>query len=64
MLEFSPLLPYPAKNRKTTYGKHPIIFIRSANIDDTLHMPGVILGAWDWVVQKTEKVLALLEPEI
>lgn len=33
-------------------------------LDEILHMPGVILGARDWVVQKTEKVLALLEPEI
>lgn len=46
MLEFSPLLPSPAKNRKTVGGKQPTVFIHSPNLlDDTPHVSGVILGA-------------------
>lgn len=46
MLGFSPLLPSPAKNRKTVGGKHPTIFIHSLNLlDDTPHVSGIILCA-------------------
>ena len=48
MLESSPLLPYPAKNRKTVGGKCPTIFIHSPNLlDDTPQVSGVTVGARD-----------------
>lgn len=59
------LIPCPVKNRETQFmvSIPPSLSIQQL-LDDTHQVSGIILGAGDRGVHKTEKVFAPLEPGI
>lgn len=65
MLKFSSFTSLPCREKEDSiYDKHLTVVIYSANTWWCPPVADIILSAGDRVVEKTERILALLEPAI